>query len=54
MSIQSRADLTALWNRQVGCPGQYEQAAFDAIWSDMIASDPVGATWGPGVRRAPR
>jgi pimeloyl-ACP methyl ester carboxylesterase len=53
MTIQSRDDLTALSNRQVGCPGQYEQAAFDAIWSDMIASDPVGATWGTGVRRAP-
>jgi pimeloyl-ACP methyl ester carboxylesterase len=53
MNIQSRDDLTALWNRQVGCPGQYEQAAFDAIWSDMLASDPVGATWGTGVRRAP-
>jgi pimeloyl-ACP methyl ester carboxylesterase len=53
MTIQSRDDLTALWNRQIGCPGQYEQAAFDAIWSDMIASDPVGATWGTGVRRAP-
>jgi pimeloyl-ACP methyl ester carboxylesterase len=53
MTIQSRDDLTALWNRQVGCPGQYEQAAFDAIWSAMIESDPVGATWGTGVRRAP-
>ena len=54
MNIQSRDDLTALWNRQVGCPGQYEQAAFDAVWSAMIESDPVGATWGTGVRRAPQ
>ena len=54
MNIQSRDDLTALWNRQVGCPGQYEQAAFDAIWSAMLESDPVGATWGTGVRRAPQ
>jgi pimeloyl-ACP methyl ester carboxylesterase len=53
MGIQSRDDLTALWNRQVGCPGQYEQAVFDSVWSAMIESDPVGATWGPGVRRAP-
>ena len=22
-------------------------------WTEMLASDPVGATWGPGVRRAP-
>jgi len=53
MTIQSRADLTALWNRQVGCPGQYEPATLDAIWAAMLESDPVGATWGPGVRRAP-
>jgi pimeloyl-ACP methyl ester carboxylesterase len=53
MTAQSRADFIANWDRQVGCPGQYDQAASDAIWADMLASDPVGATWGPGVRRAP-
>ena len=53
MNTQSRDDFTALWNRQVGCPAQYEQAAFDAVWSAMIESDPVGATWGSGVRRSP-
>jgi len=51
---QSRADFFNGWNRQVGCSGQYEQAVADAIWSEMLASDPVGATWGTGVRRAPR
>jgi pimeloyl-ACP methyl ester carboxylesterase len=53
MNIQSRDDLTALWNRQVGCPDQYEQGVFKAVWQAMLDSDPVGATWGPGVRRAP-
>ena len=53
MTAQSGADFTANWDRQVGCPGQYEPAASAAVWSDMLASDPVGATWGPGVRRAP-
>jgi pimeloyl-ACP methyl ester carboxylesterase len=53
MNTQSRADLIALWNRQVGCPGQYEPAVLDSVWSAMLESDPVGATWGPGVRRAP-
>jgi fermentation-respiration switch protein FrsA (DUF1100 family) len=24
-----------------------------AVWSAMVESDPVGATWGTGVRRAP-
>jgi pimeloyl-ACP methyl ester carboxylesterase len=53
MTSQSRADLTELWNRQVGCSGQYEPAVFDAVWGAMLESDPVGATWGSGVRRAP-
>lgn len=54
MNTQSREALTVLWNSQVGCAGQYEQAVFDAVWSGMLASDPVGATWGSGVRRAPQ
>lgn len=51
---QSRADFDALWDRQLGCPDQYEPAVRNAVWSAMLESDPVGATWGPGVRRAPR
>ena len=27
--------------------------AREAVWADMLASDPQAATWGPGVRRAP-
>jgi pimeloyl-ACP methyl ester carboxylesterase len=53
MNAQSRAQLAALWDRQVGCPDQYEPGAFKAVWQAMLESDPVGATWGPGVRRAP-
>jgi pimeloyl-ACP methyl ester carboxylesterase len=53
MTAQSRTDFTANWDRQVGCADQYEAAASDAVWSEMLASDPVGATWGAGVRRAP-
>lgn len=54
MTKQSRADFTANWDRQVGCENQYDPAVADAIWATMLASDPVGATWGSGVRRAPR
>jgi pimeloyl-ACP methyl ester carboxylesterase len=54
MTAQSQADFKANWDRQVGCPEQYEPAASAAVWADMIASDPVGATWGTGVRRAPQ
>ncbi|HUA86205.1 MAG TPA: alpha/beta fold hydrolase [Bryobacteraceae bacterium] len=53
MNTQSRAEFIANWDRQAGCPAQYEPAARDSVWSEMVASDPVGATWGLGVRRAP-
>jgi len=51
---QSRDDFFANWDRQVGCDNQYDMAVGESIWDDMLASDPVGATWGTGVRRAPR
>ena len=54
ITSQSRATFDANWRRQVGCESQYDAAVADSVWSEMIASDPVGATWGPGIRRAPR
>src|SRR5262245_17194413 len=51
---QSRADLDALWARQTGCATQVDPAVPDVVWREMLQSDPVGATWGPGVRRAPQ
>jgi pimeloyl-ACP methyl ester carboxylesterase len=54
MTKQSRADFDALWNGQLGCPNQYEPAIRESVWTAMLESDPVGATWGTGVRRAPR
>ena len=54
MNTQSHQEFVANWDRQVGCPNQYEQAASDAVWSEMLTSDPVGSTWGSGVRRAPQ
>ncbi|MBI2688912.1 MAG: alpha/beta fold hydrolase [Acidobacteria bacterium] len=50
---QSRADFDSNWDRQIGCPEQVDPMAREAVWKDMLASDPQGATWGPGVRRAP-
>jgi pimeloyl-ACP methyl ester carboxylesterase len=52
-NTQSHEEFVANWDRQVGCPAQYDQAVSDAVWSEMLASDPVGATWAGGVRRAP-
>jgi pimeloyl-ACP methyl ester carboxylesterase len=54
MNTQSQEEFTANWDRQVGCPNQYDPAASDSVWAEMIKSDPVGATWGTGVRRAPQ
>jgi len=54
MTTQSHDEFTANWDRQVGCPDQYDAAASQAVWSSMLDSDPVGATWGTGVRRAPQ
>jgi pimeloyl-ACP methyl ester carboxylesterase len=53
MNKQSRQDFDANWDRQVGCAEQYDRGASNAVWTEMLASDPVGATWGSGVRRAP-
>jgi pimeloyl-ACP methyl ester carboxylesterase len=52
-NTQSQKDFDTNWDRQVGCADQYDKDVSRAIWADMVASDPVGATWGPGVRRAP-
>lgn len=52
-NTQSRSEFIANWNRQVGCADQYDPSVRDAVWAEMLASDPVGATWGAGVRRAP-
>jgi pimeloyl-ACP methyl ester carboxylesterase len=54
MSKQSKADFVAGWDRQLGCADQFEPAVRESVWAEMLASDPVGATWGSGVRRAPR
>ena len=54
LTKQDSDDFVNNWNRQVGCDDQYDPAVSEAVWSEMLASDPVGATWGSGVRRAPR
>lgn len=53
MAAQTHEDFLANWTRQIGCPDQYDQAASDAVWKAMLASDPEGATWNPSMRRAP-
>ena len=52
-NTQSRAEFYANWDRQAPCKGQYEPAAAESVWSEMLASDPVGSGWTPPGRRAP-
>ena len=52
-NTQSQKEFDANWDRQVGCPEQYDRDVSKTVWSEMVASDPVGGTWGAGVRRAP-
>ena len=54
MNTQSQDEFVSGWDVQVGCPAQYDPSIVDAIWSEMLLSDPLGATWGSGVRRAPQ
>src|SRR4051794_1099009 len=55
-NTQSLADFNALWGRQTGCADQWTEDVHDVVWSEMLASDPVGATWAPacGGRRLRR
>jgi pimeloyl-ACP methyl ester carboxylesterase len=52
-NTQNQAEFDANWDRQIGCPDQVDPAIRPVVWAEMLASDPVGRTWGPGVRRAP-
>jgi pimeloyl-ACP methyl ester carboxylesterase len=52
-NTQSHDEFIANWDRQAPCPGQYDAATAQSVWSEMLKSDPVGATWSPAVRRAP-
>lgn len=52
-NTQSRTDFLTNWDRQVGCAGQYDPSVAESVWASMLESDPLGATWGSGVRRAP-
>lgn len=41
------------WDAQLGCPNQFEPAIRDAINSEIRNLDPLAATWGVGLYRAP-
>lgn len=52
--LQTRRELEReRWDPHVDRPGQVEPGVRDAAWKAVMAWDPVGATWGPGVIRSP-
>lgn len=53
MTSQSRTDFLAGWGGPEGCTNQHDLAIDDVVFAEMLKSDPVGATWGSGIRRAP-
>ena len=53
MSVMDHERFLAAWTEQVGCADEYDPQAAESVWSEMVASDPVAATWGTGMRRAP-
>jgi pimeloyl-ACP methyl ester carboxylesterase len=53
MTIGAREGFPVMWDQQVQCQDQFDPAIRDKMWAEMLESDPVGAGWGPGVRRGP-
>ena len=54
-STRSRApSSTPTGTARSAARGSTSRPRATVVWSAMLASDPVGATWGPGVRRAPQ
>ncbi len=51
-NTQSRAEFDANWERQVGCPGQYDPAARESVWTRDAGVGSGGRRVGAG--RAPR
>src|SRR5690606_833342 len=54
MTLQDEQAFRENWDRQVGCTDHYLPVVRETVWKEMLLSDPVGASWGHGYRRAPR
>jgi pimeloyl-ACP methyl ester carboxylesterase len=53
MGITTRQGFEANWDNMIGCADQYDPAIRNSLWSQLLQTDPTGATWGPGAYRAP-
>jgi pimeloyl-ACP methyl ester carboxylesterase len=54
VTFQTRAvGFAGRWQPNIRCPGQVAPGIQDILWPESIATDPIGAGWGPGGLRAP-
>jgi pimeloyl-ACP methyl ester carboxylesterase len=53
ITVFTRQDWEAGWDRQVKRDDQFDPAIRDALWEAAMESDSVAAGWGPGTSRAP-
>jgi pimeloyl-ACP methyl ester carboxylesterase len=53
MGVMAHDRFLQSWDEQVGCPNEYDPEVAADIWSETLAADPVGASWGTGMRRWP-
>ncbi|HTA51755.1 MAG TPA: alpha/beta fold hydrolase [Candidatus Acidoferrum sp.] len=53
MAVMAHERFLQSWNEQVGCPNEYNPDVAENVWAEMVASDPVAATWSTGMRRSP-
>lgn len=53
-NLQTRQELESeRWDPHVDRAGQVATGVRNALWKEIMAWDPVGAAWGPGVMRSP-
>ncbi len=53
MGVMAHERFLQSWDEQVGCPNEYDPEVAEDIWSEILASDPVAASWATGMRRWP-
>ncbi|WP_330299161.1 alpha/beta fold hydrolase [Streptomyces sp. NBC_00503] len=56
MTVATKAGVESAWQKDLKCPDQREPGMLDEVWKAIMATDAVGAGWGPevGTASAPR
>jgi hypothetical protein len=51
MGITTRQSFEANWDNQLGCADRYDATIRDALWDQLVETDPTGAELGPHTLR---